>query len=274
MIQKISESSKQAILRKTPYAHGTRPSDEGMGAQQVKRLFYTAIADDTHSVMAEMERMRQEANRDIDTKTDVAMQTDDVEGAVDSHHYPSTLGMQRYMDKVGNIFRLYFTDLVVPDTRWQALETPLGDYTHVARISLPNVTGAMVPDVYFAPADVARPQLATFAYCEDGAVALYATQALQGDLRVQTLICSLPSCYSVLVSASHATVTIVDARAKSYAHGDVVAIGETLHVTVSPEEGYEIVSATLCGSPIGEGADVVVQGTVQVEVVTQQGGGV
>lgn len=272
MIEKMTEQTKQAILRKTPYAHGTRPTDEGMPAQQVKRLFYAAIADDDNSVFSEMERLRQAANRDLAAKVDMAAVADDVEQACDDHHIPSTMAVQHYVDKVGNTYRLYFSDLVVPATAWQALDTALGDYTHFARVDLPHVTAAMVPDVYFAPADVARPQLATFAYCVQGALLLYATDALMGDVVVQALVCSAPTCFSVLVDAPHCDVAVQDG-VKSYAHGDNVAVGTTLSIAVTPHSGYALQALSVCHQTVDTDAlpyTHTVAGTVHIAATAQE----
>lgn len=273
MIEKTSEKTKQSILRKTPYAHGTRPAEEGMPAQQIKRLFYAAIGDESDSVLAEIDRIRREANRELDTKADLLAMTDDVAATCDSHHYPSTLGVQRYMESMTNLFRLYYSDLVVPDTAWTALDVPLGDYGYAARVALPDVSAAMVPDVYFAPADVARPQLATFAYCEQGAVVLYATAPLVGELTICTLVCQLPTAFTVLVDAPHADVRLSDDAGKTYGHASVCAVGNVLHVSVTPHDGYALSVVVVNGTAYtaGQSIDpVTVTGTVRVAVTTEE----
>lgn len=240
MIEKITDATKQAILRKTPYAHGTRPSEEGMPAQQVKRLFYAAIGDESNSVLAEMERMRIEANTSLNGKTDKAMQVQDIESHLDDTHYPSALAVQRYIDKTANLRRLYFSDLEVPSTAWQTLNTAIGSFAYYAQIDLPAVEQTMVPDVYFSPDDIARPQIATFAHCVQGGLRIYATQALQDSVYIDLLVCSLPSYYSALIQADHAQVSVRDAAGKTYADGDPIAVGTSLTVLVAPSDGYAL----------------------------------
>ena len=273
MIEKMTEQTKQAILRKTPFAHGTRPSDEGMPAQQVKRLFYAAIADEDNSIFSEMERMRQQANGYIATKADAADVVPDLEAHCDDVHIPSTMAVQHYVDKVSNTYRWYYSDISVPAAMWQAMPQPLGDYTHCARIALPHLTAVMVPDVYFAPADVARPQLATFAYCDDGALLLYATDAIQGDVLVQTLVCSAPTCFCLLVQAPHCRVTVRDSRGTSYAHGDAVAVGTVLTVDIAADSGYTVQGAQINGQTVDLSAlpyHVTVAGSVRVQADVQE----
>ena len=262
MIEKISDATKQAILRKTPYAHGTRPSEEGMPAQQVKRLFYAAIGDESNSVLAEMERMRTEANSSFNDKTDKAMQVQDIESHLDDTHYPSTLAVQRYIDKTANLRRLYFSDLEVPSTAWQALTTAIGGFAYYAQIDLPAVEQTMVPDVYFAPADIARPQIATFAHCVQGGLRIYATQALQDSVHIDLLVCSLPSYYSALIQTDHAQVSVCDATGKTYANGDSIAVGTSITVQVVPSDGYALSQVSINGT-LYEGDTV--QTTLSVE---------
>lgn len=271
MINKTSENTKMAILRKTPFAHSTRPSDDGMPAAQVKKMFYTAIADDENSILAEMERMRQEANADIDAKADLDKIVDRVENHVDSHHMPSTLGLTRYVDQVGNVLRLFYGGLVVKPTDWTEMSTPAGTYGYQATIELPNVTEAMVPELCFAPDDAVRPQLATFCRCIAGGVVVYATEALEEAVTVESLMCSVPTYYTVVVRAQNADVHIVDATGKRYASGDFVAPGEQLTVSVTPEEGYSITQYQVGGTAYAASSEatVTVAGTVMVEAVAQ-----
>ena len=272
MIRKISENTKLAILRKTPFAHGTRPSADGMPAEQVKKMFYTAIVDEDDSVLAEMERMRQEANADIAAKMDADKLCDDVEAHVDSHHYPSTLAMCRYVDRVGNAFRLHYTDLRVPAASWTALDTAVGGYGYVAHVPIAEVRASMIPEVCFAPADAARPQLATFCHSGEGRVSIYSTEALDTEVVVELLTCWVPTYYSVLATAPHATVRVADALGKTYASGDFVAAGETLTVSVQPDDGYAVSSFAVNHYYYAADATVTVAatGTVHVAVSTEE----
>lgn len=267
MIEKTSQETKQAILRKTPWAHSTRPGDDGMPAAQVKKMFYTAIADDSNSVLAEMERMRQEANTDIATKVDKAVLTDDVEAHCDSHHIPSTLAIQRQMDRDTNVYRLYYTYLTVMPTAWREMEVAIGHYTYYADIELPNVTDTMVPDLTFSPLDAVRPELATFCTTYTGRVRIYSTAAMYQPVYIENLVCYIPTHYTVLTYAPHTVVHIVDEQGKIYANGDVVAAHALLTITVEPEEGYALDEYRVSGARYLEGqtAEYWVTGTVLIE---------
>ena len=260
MIEKTTENTKMAILRKTPFAHGTRPSDDGMPAAQVKKMFYTALVDDSDSILAEMERMRCEANADIAAKASVSSVTDRVEDAVDSHHIPSTLGLTRYVDRVGNVLRLFFSGLKVMPDDWSALDAPVGTYGYAATIELPNVTALMIPELCFAPADAVRAQLATFCRCVAGGVIVYATESLEEAITVESLVCSVPTYFTVLVHASHTDVVVTDSAGKTYVSGDFVALGETLTVRATAEEGYVL------NRMIVNGTDYTIAGTAACTV--------
>ena len=272
MINKTSENTKMAILRKTPFAHSTRPSDDGMPAAQVKKMFYTAIADEENSILAEMERMRQEANADFDAKVNLDKMVDRVEDHVDSHHLPSTLGLTRYVDQVGNVLRLFYSGLIVKPDDWTALSTPVGTYGYAATIALPNVTEAMIPELCFAPEDAVRAQLATFCQCVAGGVVVYATEALEQPVTVATLLCSVPTYFTVLVRADHADVTIVDAAGKQYQSGDFAALGANLSVRVTPEVGYGLSQFDVNGTTYSAQTTVnyVVSGTLVVEATAEE----
>jgi len=267
LINKTTENTKMAILRKTPFAHGTRPSDDGMPAAQVKKMFYTALADEENSILSEMERMREEANADIAAKVDETCVTDRVEQAVDSHHIPSTLGLTRYVDQVGNVLRIFYSGLVIKTADWYQLDTALGTYGYAADISLPNVIASMIPELCFAPADAVRPQLATFCSCSAGKVTVYATEAIDSAVTVASLICSVPTYYTVLIRAQHADVAVVDGEGKRYHSGDFVALGEELTVSVTAQTGYAVTTYTLNGTAhqAASTATYTVAGTVVIE---------
>lgn len=270
MIEKISDNVKAAIIRKTPIVHGTRPSEAGMPAEQVKKMFYTAIVDEANSVLSEMERMRVEANADLDARIPTADRCDDVEGNVDSHHVPTTLGLYRYAERLGNVYRLFFTHLVVKPADWQQLEAAVGTYTYRAAIPLAGVSVRMVPELCFAPSDAVRSQLATFCHTYEGGVYVYSTEALSSDVTVESLICSLPVFYTVEVDAPHADVHIVDASGKTYVGGDPVAVGAHLTITPTAHEGYNLRLLVVDGQTcLDASASVTVSGTVQVRVTTE-----
>ena len=64
-MKKISRSTINAILKKTPYAHSSDISKEGLSDEQIKGLFYKAITDDSNSVIAEINRIVEEFDEDI-----------------------------------------------------------------------------------------------------------------------------------------------------------------------------------------------------------------
>lgn len=275
MIEKTSEATKLAILRKTPFAHGDRPGDDGMPAAQVKKMFYTAIADEQNSVLSEMERMRTEANASLDTKVDLARITDDVVRDADSAHIPSVQGLLRYVDRVGNAYRYYFTDITIVPADWHQLDVAVGDYRYAATIPLPHVTAATIAEVYFAPAALARKQLATFCRTTAGAVEVYTNQPFDVPIGVEAIACWVPTFYTVMVDAPHAQVTVTDAAGHNYAHGDSVAAGASLSVSVRTEEGYTAQGYTLNGTSHAMDAEgtVTVQGSVWVVCDTTPAGG-
>ena len=266
MIEKTSEQTKQAILRKTPFAHGTRPSDDGMPAAQVKKMFYTALVDEDNSLLAEMERMRVEANADIAAKMDADKICDRIEEHLDSHHFPSTLGLTRYLDGVGNVLRLYYTDLEVPPAAWEALTTPVGTYGYQATVPLEGVTARMIPDLCFAPSDAVRSQLATFCRLVDGGVVVYATEALSDVVTIECLMCSVPTYFTLMCDVTNADVVVRDDLGKAYASGDFVAVGTHLTIHVNAVEGYTLTHYFVNGvqHPIAAVAEVTVEGTVAV----------
>lgn len=267
MIEKTSENTKMAILRKTPFAHGTRPSDDGMPAAQVKKMFYTALVDEDNSLLSEMERMRVEANRDIDAKFDKEMVCDRVEENIDRTHVPSTLGLTRYVDRVGNVLRLYFSNLSVAPADWAALATVVGTYGYKAFIPLTGVTERMIPELCFAPDDAVKPQLATFCRCVAGGVEIYATEAIEEIVTVENLVCSVPTYYTVLIRAIGANVTVRDATGKTYADGDFVTVGATLHISVVAQSEYTLSAFAVNGTAYAASATATVEsvdGTVRV----------
>lgn len=68
MINRISEESIQAILRKTAYLLPDNPSEQGMKAADIKAAFYRFIGDASASICAEVNRIVEEANTDITSR--------------------------------------------------------------------------------------------------------------------------------------------------------------------------------------------------------------
>ena len=127
----------------------------------------------------------------------------------------------------------------------------------------------MIPELCFEPVDAVRPQLATFCRCVEGGVVVYATDAIDGTVTVSSLICSVPTYFTVLVRAEHATVHVADASGKQYTSGDFVALGTTLMIEVTTAEGYTISQYAVNGTThtAGSTTTVTVAGTVLVEAV-------
>lgn len=62
-MKKINEVTKNNILKKTPWGHSSNPAEEGLNEEQIKGLFYRAITDSDNSVISEINRIVEEANR-------------------------------------------------------------------------------------------------------------------------------------------------------------------------------------------------------------------
>ena len=73
-INKISEDTINAILRKTAFRLPDNPSEQGMKAADIKKAFYQFIDDATASLCSEVNRIVAEANDAIDNK-DVTVDT-------------------------------------------------------------------------------------------------------------------------------------------------------------------------------------------------------
>lgn len=65
MANKTSEETKRRIKRKTVYAMPDRPSEKGIKAEAVKRAFWSPLLDDEDSLLAEMDRVVDEVNNDL-----------------------------------------------------------------------------------------------------------------------------------------------------------------------------------------------------------------
>jgi hypothetical protein len=96
---------------------------------------------------------------------------------------------------------------------------------------------------------------------------VYATEALQVTVNVETLMCSVPTYYTLQCNLSHAVASIVDRGAKRYSGGDFVAPDAVLTISVTPDEGYTLGSYTVNGTQYTaqEIATVTVSGTVLIE---------
>lgn len=70
MINKVSQTTKDAIKRKSAYALPDRPSDQGMKPDEIKRAFWQPIVDVTNSTIAELDRVIDELNRYIENTSD------------------------------------------------------------------------------------------------------------------------------------------------------------------------------------------------------------
>lgn len=68
MINKISQETMNAILRKSAYRLPDNPSEQGFKAADIKKAFYQFIDDSTASICAEVNRVVEEANTDIANK--------------------------------------------------------------------------------------------------------------------------------------------------------------------------------------------------------------
>lgn len=62
-MRKINKEVWKKILRKTPWGHSTSPREEGLNTEEIKGLFYRAITDEEDSVIAEINRIVEEGNK-------------------------------------------------------------------------------------------------------------------------------------------------------------------------------------------------------------------
>ena len=62
-MRKITKQVRNNILRKTPWGHSSSPRDEGLNTEQIKGMFYKAITDEENSVIAEINRVVEEGNK-------------------------------------------------------------------------------------------------------------------------------------------------------------------------------------------------------------------
>lgn len=61
-IEKISPQMQDKIKRKSAYSLPQRPSEEQLGAERIKRTFYTFVTDDENSVISEINRIVDQTN--------------------------------------------------------------------------------------------------------------------------------------------------------------------------------------------------------------------
>lgn len=266
MIEKVSEESKLAILRKTPWVMSARPSEDGMPAGQIKKMFYTALTDEENSVMAEMERMRQEANASLDAKVDKSSLTDELV-ACESDRVPTVMGLRQYLDKHANLYRLYFDNLLITSDCWEDVRSVEG-YQYEAFVPLPHVTARMVPEACFDATSVKSARLATFCRCEDGGVRFYADKTMENDVVVESLMCSLPHCYYVLAHVDEEGELEISDGKRTYGNADVVAPDTVLTITARGPITRKTI-LTVNGETLPYGVltkTIVVDRTVQVNV--------
>ncbi|MBQ7307787.1 MAG: hypothetical protein IJW82_04580, partial [Clostridia bacterium] len=78
MIQKITETTKNAIKQKSVYNLPDRPSEMGMNPTEIKKAFYKPITDLNNSVLTEIDRVIDETNNNLlefDSKLNTAITT-------------------------------------------------------------------------------------------------------------------------------------------------------------------------------------------------------
>lgn len=86
-INKISNSKKEQILRKTAFSLPDNPSDLGMTPSQIKQAFYKGFIDNNNSITNEIDRIVEESNLELSlkqTKEDENLLTEskDIVGAI------------------------------------------------------------------------------------------------------------------------------------------------------------------------------------------------
>lgn len=69
-INKVSESTKNAILRKSAQTLPNRPTEQGYTADEIKQRLYKPIIDNTFSALGELDRVVDEVNAELQTKSD------------------------------------------------------------------------------------------------------------------------------------------------------------------------------------------------------------
>lgn len=229
MIEKVSEETRQAILRKTPYAHGVTPSADGMSPSQVKKMFYAAVADRNLSALGEVDRVVEEMNREMETLVRTHQIVDEVEATCGENQVPSVPAVRAFCESLRGVRRLYFTHIPVGIADW-VVSDRYSRYGYETEIALPGVRADMVPEACFDAEAASWGVLGTFCECVDGGLRLFATVRPQYALEVESLVVSVPEQYSVIVTP-HAKVTL-DIRDENgvYEHGSAVGKGQKLRI--------------------------------------------
>lgn len=75
-INNISDQTKAEIKRKSAFSLPNRPSAEGMKADEIKKAFYTPIIDNAYSLIGEIDRVINEANKTFETFSTLANDND------------------------------------------------------------------------------------------------------------------------------------------------------------------------------------------------------
>lgn len=68
-VNKVSESTKNAILRKSAQTLPNRPTEQGYTAEEIKQRLYKPLIDNTFSAITEIDRIVDEINDELDTKS-------------------------------------------------------------------------------------------------------------------------------------------------------------------------------------------------------------
>ena len=66
-INNVSEQDRQKILEKTVYSLPDNPSEQGYSAKEIKQAMYKSIVDSTNSVLAELDRVVNEINLQLES---------------------------------------------------------------------------------------------------------------------------------------------------------------------------------------------------------------
>ena len=114
MIQAISQSTMEAIRKKSVQNLPDRPSETGMSATDIKKAFYQPLIDTSNSVLSEIDRVISEVNSEI--------------ASIDSALSTMSANLERGLYYVDNYTRMYQTvsDTVSGfSTRLTAMENTL-----------------------------------------------------------------------------------------------------------------------------------------------------
>ena len=67
MIQQVSENTKTEVMKKSAYNLPDRPSEAGISSSEIKRAFYMPLIDNENSVFAELDRVIQDINTELNS---------------------------------------------------------------------------------------------------------------------------------------------------------------------------------------------------------------